>query len=527
MIRGLVVSLSLLATVAAIAATGAGQPSLYPDSDVDTGARPLKTLALSADGRLIAVSGADGLVSVWDAQAARVLRQARGSGSAASRMAFDPAGTRLMVGTDGGEVFILDLRTGETRVVTRHAKAVTAVAFAPDGALAASGDASGDIALADPGGAGEPAHLREDGHTKPILALGFGDATTLMSVGRDLKVIAWDCRNKRAVRRGTLQAEKFGRGVEPWTAVLDSSGSLLGVSAQLVTASHRAFFNGGFGGAPGGGGTASATDMARANVVIPYSVQTGVAAEAVRTGPARPELLALTPGGCFAAFTGAAGGGHALYMWSLSGNGQSVEQLDLPARPVAVALDAAGRHLAVGLESGRAMTWTVSGATAADCEALRNRSRPGGAMRVALGSETAPLIVAGAGQRIAVLGFEAGGVEAHVADAVREMVAGELANSAHVQVIERAAIDALLREMEIQHSGLTAADAARIGRGLNARKVLFGSVRRFGDHTYVVLARIVDVETQQVEGSRQVSCENCAEGDLLQAVQALRQAIVP
>jgi hypothetical protein len=94
-------------------------------------------------------------------------------------------------------------------------------------------------------------------------------------------------------------------------------------------------------------------------------------------------------------------------------------------------------------------------------------------------------------------------------------------------VIERAAIDALLREMEIQRSGLTADDAVRIGRGLNARKVLFGSVRRFGDRTYLVLVRVVDVETQQVQGSRQVSCENCGEGDLPRAVQSLRQAIVP
>jgi hypothetical protein len=56
---------------------------------------------------------------------------------------------------------------------------------------------------------------------------------------------------------------------------------------------------------------------------------------------------------------------------------------------------------------------------------------------------------------------------------------------------------------------------------------VLGSVRRFGDTTYMILARVVDVETQQVQGSREVMCENCAERDLPKAVSALRKLIVP
>jgi hypothetical protein len=85
----------------------------------------------------------------------------------------------------------------------------------------------------------------------------------------------------------------------------------------------------------------------------------------------------------------------------------------------------------------------------------------------------------------------------------------------------------VLKEMEIQRSGLTAADAVKIGKGLNARKVLFGSVRRFGESTFLITARVVDVETQQVEGSREVTCESCKEADLPRAVAALRRTIVP
>jgi TolB-like protein len=515
--RGLTAwSMVLCAAVAAAASGGTGQPAMYPENDIDTGVRPLKALAYSADGRLLAAGGEDGTVAVWDAQASRRLRQERPAASAVTALAFDATATRVAVGAADGSVAVLDLRSGEVRPVLRHARPVTVVAFSADG-LAGSGDAAGDLALWDASQSGVGGRLTDDGHRKPILALSFPAPGMALSVGKDLKVIAWDTRTRRALRRGTLQSETFGRAVEAWAAGLDASGATLGISAQLVAASHAAFF----------GGKARPDDMKRTNVVFPYAVQTGLAAEPVRIGEARAEAVALSPGGCFMFLAGAGRGGHEIHLWSLAGTGQSLQQVGLPARPVSLSLDGGGRRLVAGLESGRALLWSVSGAGAADCEAIQRRGAPGGQARVALGAETEPLVPAGAGYRIAVLAFEAGGVEVHVAEAVREMLQGELANSRHVQVVERAAIDAVLREMEIQRSGLTADDAVRIGRGLNARKVLFGSVRRFGDRTYLVLARVVDVETQQVQGSRQVTCENCGEGDLPRAVQALRQAIVP
>lgn len=517
MLRGLVASLLVLEAALAGAATGVGQPALYPDNDVDTGVRPLKALALSNDGRLLAAGGPDGTLAVCDSQTGRVLSQHRVPATV-SALAFDAQASVLGVGAADGSVTLLDLRLGEARSLPRQDKPITALAFSREGGIAASGDAGGLITLWDPARASVVGRLNDEGHRKPVLMVAFAGGQSAVSVSSDLKVIAWDTRSGRALRRGTLQSDTFGRAVDAWAAGMDASGSTLGVAAQLVAASHSAFF---------GSGPARPGDMKRTNVVFPYAVETGLAAEPVRLGEARAEALALSPGGCFAFLAGPDAGSHALHVWSLRGAGQDVQQAALPARPVTVAVDAAGRRLAVGLENGRVMVWSVSGATAADCDALQQRGARPGQARVTLGAETEPLVPAEAGYRIAVLGFEAGGVEPHIAQAVGEMLQGELANSPHVQVVERAAIDAVLREMEIQRSGLTAADAARIGRGLNARKVLFGSVRRFGDRTYLVLTRVVDVETQQVQGSRQVTCEDCSEGDLPRAVQALRQAIVP
>jgi len=142
------------------------------------------------------------------------------------------------------------------------------------------------------------------------------------------------------------------------------------------------------------------------------------------------------------------------------------------------------------------------------------------------GADAEPLILSSSATRLAVMRFESTGVDPTLGDAVAEMVAGQLSNNRNVTVIERAAIESVLRELEIQRSGLTTADAVRIGRGLNARKVLLGSIRRFGEETFVILARLVDVETQQLEGSREVTCQQCREQDLPMAVEALRRLLV-
>jgi TolB-like protein len=209
--------------------------------------------------------------------------------------------------------------------------------------------------------------------------------------------------------------------------------------------------------------------------------------------------------------------------------GDDLTRLDLQRHAAAIAIEPAGHIIAVAEETGRIRTWSVSGATPADCERYARKSaptRPG--PTITLGTETSPLMSAtSAGQAVAVLRFETSALDASLGEAVAEMIAGELANSPQVRVIERSAVDKILKEMEIQRSGLTEADAVKIGKGLNARAVLLGGVRRFGASTYLVNTRAVDVETQRVLGSREVTCENCGESDLPRAINALRKAIVP
>jgi TolB-like protein len=165
-----------------------------------------------------------------------------------------------------------------------------------------------------------------------------------------------------------------------------------------------------------------------------------------------------------------------------------------------------------------------------DCEEYLRAPKPGQAAAnqpsITLGTETTPLLQAAAGLRVAVLRFEGSAASADLGEGVAEVVSGELANAQGIVVVERAAINAVLKEMEIQRSGLTDADAVRIGRGLNAKKMVLGSVRRFGEDTFLLTVRVVDVETQRVEGQRDVTCTRCREQDILTAAKELRKLIV-
>jgi TolB-like protein len=265
-------------------------------------------------------------------------------------------------------------------------------------------------------------------------------------------------------------------------------------------------------------------------VLVSYAVATGIAADPLRSGDFEAEHVAVSPAGCFAFLTSYYRNQPRLHVWGLLERGDDLLRADLPERATAVTLDPAGRVMAVASESGRIRTWGVSGATVPDCEAYTRKAAPAPAAaagpRIAAGSETEPLIREADGTRLAVLKFESTGVDASLGDALAEMVSGQLSNAPGLVVVERMAINSVLRELEIQHSGLTTADAVRVGQGLNARKVVLGSVRRFGENTYIVTARLVDVATQQVQGAREATCERCAEGDLPRAVEALRRMLI-
>jgi TolB-like protein len=240
----------------------------------------------------------------------------------------------------------------------------------------------------------------------------------------------------------------------------------------------------------------------------------------------------LSPGGCYAFFTSNFRDQARLHVWGLVEQGADFVRQDLPRPAVAVAIDPRGRFVAAATDRGRVLTYSVSGATAGDCEEYSRRPSQGAAAaagpKITLGSNTTPLLQPAAGGPplvVAVLPFEGAAASADLGEGVAEAVSVELSNAQGIVVAERSAINRVLKEFELQRSGLTDAEVARIGRGLNAKKMILGSVRKFGD-SYLLTTRVVDVERQAVEGSREVTCAQCREQDVLTAAKELRKLLV-
>jgi len=157
--------------------------------------RAILSLAVSRDGKLIAVGLGDGSVEVWDIALTKMLSQvsadAGGSRSPVYSVAFSPDGSTLAAGFGGGEVKLLDPFKGVEMAKRRgHKGEVFAVAFSPDGRTLATGGNDWTIKLWATDSFKELITL--GGHEDAVMSLAFSpDGKTLASASADRTVRLW------------------------------------------------------------------------------------------------------------------------------------------------------------------------------------------------------------------------------------------------------------------------------------------------------------------------------------------------
>ena len=107
---------------------------------------------------------------------------------------------------------------------------------------------------------------------------------------------------------------------------------------------------------------------------------------------------------------------------------------------------------------------------------------------------------------VAVFDFEAKNLNQETADAATDLLRTELFNTGRFQVAERDQIRKVLDEQNFQISGLTdVEDAVEIGRLLNVRAIMVGSVNRLGS-TYFLNMRLISVRTGLVGLAESIKC---------------------
>ena len=164
---------------------------------------PIRSLAFSPDGRILAAGAADA-IRLWDRAAqTRLLLPVE-----AAAIAFSPDGERLVSGA-GYEVQLWDLATQtDVRLESAAGLWTLSVAFSPDGTWVAAGADNSTVELWDVATGQSVAVLKGQGvpyGVRPVRSVAFSPDGTLLAFGLELGVNVWDPISKRHL--ATLQGE--------------------------------------------------------------------------------------------------------------------------------------------------------------------------------------------------------------------------------------------------------------------------------------------------------------------------------
>ncbi|HWH27821.1 MAG TPA: WD40 repeat domain-containing protein [Mycobacteriales bacterium] len=215
---------------------GSGSPDDVPTVwDAETGEQLLRldgadganTVAMSADGRIVASTDGSADVTLWDSSAGTPLRVLRGDGGPLSRLAFSRDGERLAAAGFDGAVRVWTVDDGRQQLTARGSDgAVLAVAFSPDGFRLATGGLDARVRLWDVRTGVQLAEM--PGHEWPVSTVAFSpDGRSVASGAYDAEARIWDAGTGRLVRllagRQTIQSLAFSPdGARLLTATTDA-----------------------------------------------------------------------------------------------------------------------------------------------------------------------------------------------------------------------------------------------------------------------------------------------------------------
>jgi RNA polymerase sigma factor (sigma-70 family) len=157
-------------------------------------------VAFSADGNTLVSGGDNKMFRLWDVNTGKELRQYENPHpSFASSVMLGPNGKTLISWGFKNAIHFVDLTTGkETRRFAGHDRAVSAVAFSPDGKLVASGE-GGEVHLWDR--AAQKRIHRVAGLREYVTAVAFApDGKTLLSGSANGMTYVGDVRSGRVIK---------------------------------------------------------------------------------------------------------------------------------------------------------------------------------------------------------------------------------------------------------------------------------------------------------------------------------------
>jgi WD40 repeat protein len=162
--------------------------------------------AFSPDGALLASSGADQTIRLWNVATGKVRHVLKGHANWVTGVAFSPRGDLLVSGGHDGTIRLWPLPRTKSQVPDRqigapgHKSVISCVTFAPDGSRFAWGCYNGSVSTCEPAENAQPSQLRDGGTM--IYCVAFApDSATLAIGGDDGSVELWDTSERKVRRR--------------------------------------------------------------------------------------------------------------------------------------------------------------------------------------------------------------------------------------------------------------------------------------------------------------------------------------
>ncbi len=493
-----------------------GQFSLYLEDKISVETEKVASLKISKDGRFLAYGDKKGRLYIWDLNAKRKLHELHLHKKQINTIIFDSKNQRLVSGSDDKKIIIWDLYSGKPEKIIENFKSqVKSMDLSPDDRILAAGGNKKEIYLWEFPFGSLKGQLKT--HKKDVIALSFNiNGNQLLSVGKDKLMVVWDVGKGQLIRKTEIESKTIkNSGIDLLSANFSSDKYFLGIGIQehvLAKGGRRMTF--------------------KYNLAF-YDWRTGSEIVILEGNRKDINFFVISPDKNYAITDNSTLRANQISFWNIQ-KGIAEQNYPIDGEITGIEISEDGNWLAAAYTQDKKYlksyvnVWKLSGIegyerfnTSRDIVSSR-KSGFGSAMK--LNTPEEPLLRFGERKKMAVMYLDNPGLEADVAKTATYLLEGKLGNSPFVELIERNQIDKIISELKYQMSGLTTSDAVEVGKHLNAEYILLGSLNKLGN-LLIITTKLVNVETAQIEGTREVQCNNATIENISDMVSLLAPTI--